>query len=115
VARAAEARKELATTLGPGLPEDRLEVILDGVRRDAQPRADRARIEPAEKRGHDVSFPTRERVRAAQEVERLGRARGAERHGDLGVGLALQRRGLDPDPASVDRALERVCAGGIVL
>jgi hypothetical protein len=65
----AEAGEELAASVDTGFPEHGLEVILDGVRRDEETLADRARVETGEQGVDDVSFSGRQRIGATQQIE----------------------------------------------
>jgi hypothetical protein len=83
--RAAESGEQLTAAADPGLGDDGLEVVLDRVAGDEEPLCDGARVEPCDECGDDLALALGERVGAAEQLERLGRCRRAQRGRDLPV------------------------------
>src|SRR6266550_1040071 len=85
----AELREQLAAAVDADLVEDGLQVVLHGVRRDEESFGDRARVEPRHEQRDNRTLALRERVGAAEEAERLGRARGPKADRDLALVVPL--------------------------
>ena len=95
VRRRAESREQLTAAVNSDLLEDQLQMILDGVARNEESLGDRASVESGDERRNDVALTLRERVGAAEQIERLGWSCASKRDGDLPVAVTLEKRSLD--------------------
>lgn len=101
--------------MDPDLLEDRLEVVLDSVRRDEEAFGHRTSVVTGYEQDDHLSLSLRERIDTAHELEGLVAACGSERDGDLAVSRSRERdrpRGLADRDAAVELDSARTASGG---
>src|SRR4029453_16497718 len=108
VLRDAERREQLPAASDAGLPEYRLQVILNSVTRDEEALGDRTRVQPGENGTGDLALASGQPVSAAEEVECLCGSCVSQRNRDFSLTVALKGRSFDHHPAPVEGALKRV-------
>src|SRR4029450_106381 len=95
VLRDAERGEQLPAAPDAGLPEYRLQVILNSVTRDEEALGDRTRVQAGEYGTGDLALASGEPVSAAKEVECLSGSRISQRNRDFSLTVTLQGRSFD--------------------
>ena len=108
-----EPGQQLAAAVAAGLLEDRLEVILDGVRGDEKPFGDGSGIASADEQADHLPLPRRERAGAAEEIEGLARSGSPDGDRNLRVAVTVERSRFDCQPSAVNRLQERVARAAV--